>query len=536
MIKFCPMCGTKISEQSKFCLNCGLNLSDYQQKLDRLVKQKTPADNSNTKQNVLTINSDKIVNRQSFNVQDFILRLAEKYGSLNKVYFNIQNQRNLTKIQAAKNAYARGVKNENVIFVLDDTVFGGADDGFLVTDKKIYIHNIGQDLVEIQHNQIESFTVRKVFFDRHVLINENIEISITGYNQLEVETMIVLLNEIKSTCAKQTPVSSVVTTVSVDNASPVNIPPTSSRPPVSAKSRYFTSETYVCENPEAERFYQLARSAKTMEESAKYLGYAMADKHVVATYDSALLGHMLMLNKPDLEEDSKIQYFNDVKYSAEAGLIEGMILLGNFYCFGLGTDKDYRKALEWYEKGLNAGYNGSDVDTIIKKVNLIKKILADRQSTYDHAMNEIDEIFLHKRPRRMLKELADKIPLKCIYYHTMNCDQKTEDKINLAMKHYSRHLATKEYPLVCFDSTVFGSAENGCLFTTKGIYIHNDGESMRFVDYNDIAEDQVKLRGIIMKDMYIGECKIQTSVCAYSDEEQSKFRALIILMKRMFGS
>ena len=38
MIKFCPMYGQKVIPSSKFCNGCGLNLVDYQKKLDRWSK------------------------------------------------------------------------------------------------------------------------------------------------------------------------------------------------------------------------------------------------------------------------------------------------------------------------------------------------------------------------------------------------------------------------------------------------------------------------------------------------------------------
>ncbi|MBQ6298262.1 MAG: hypothetical protein IJK81_11375 [Selenomonadaceae bacterium] len=44
-----------------------------------------------------------------------------------------------------------------------------------------------------------------------------------------------------------------------------------------------------------------------------------------------------------------------------------------------------------------------------------------------------------------------------------------------------------EIPISCYDETLFGSAKDGCLFTTRGIYIHNSGDKNKpFIAYKDI--------------------------------------------------
>ncbi|MFO0646008.1 MAG: hypothetical protein U0326_07210 [Polyangiales bacterium] len=46
------------------------------------------------------------------------------------------------KLEAAINSYAKGVVAEHVVALHDSTVFGGADEGFLVTDAAFYSHNV----------------------------------------------------------------------------------------------------------------------------------------------------------------------------------------------------------------------------------------------------------------------------------------------------------------------------------------------------------------------------------------------------------
>ena len=47
MINFCPMCGAKILRDANFCVKCGLNLNDYQIKLEQLMAKSETETNSN---------------------------------------------------------------------------------------------------------------------------------------------------------------------------------------------------------------------------------------------------------------------------------------------------------------------------------------------------------------------------------------------------------------------------------------------------------------------------------------------------------
>ena len=209
MIKFCPMCGSKVIVGSKFCNGCGLNLTDYQKKLDRLAaSEKSPPPRAGNIVNAPTELPATSARQQKdsvpdFNLQEYIRSLGDKYGDLQKVYFNVEDAKSKTKIQAAQRAYAGDAKKENVIFVFDDTVFGAADDGFLVTDKNIYVHNMDEAALKISLAEINSCSIKKTLFNRRIVLNNNAEIQLTGYDRPAAEKMRDLFKEIRATFCGQ---------------------------------------------------------------------------------------------------------------------------------------------------------------------------------------------------------------------------------------------------------------------------------------------------------------------------------------------
>lgn len=69
------------------------------------------------------------------------------------------------------------------------------------------------------------------------------------------------------------------------------------------------------------------------------------------------------------------------------------------------------------------------------------------------------------------------------YNHGGKLDKKVEKKFNAALENYVK-LLPNEFPVVLFDSTLFGSATEGFMLTNKGIHIHNSSEDKVFIAYN----------------------------------------------------
>jgi hypothetical protein len=79
---------------------------------------------------------------------------------------------------------------------------------------------------------------------------------------------------------------------------------------------------------------------------------------------------------------------------------------------------------------------------------------------------------------------------------------QAEDKFKKALASYAP-MASDEKPLLCYDSTSFGSAKDGCVITDQRIYAHNMLESGWAMRFGDIT--QVRLSG---SDIYINEKRI----------------------------
>ena len=91
---------------------------------------------------------------------------------------------------------------------------------------------------------------------------------------------------------------------------------------------------------------------------------------------------------------------------------------------------------------------------------------------------------------------------------------KSRDKFVSAINSYAK-IDNDELPLVCFDSTLFGSSEDGLLMTTKGIWVHNYTEKTQFFKYTEIAT--LELRGVLSKDIFVDGYKINTAGVSSSD-------------------
>lgn len=65
------------------------------------------------------------------------------------------------KLQSAVNAYGNGLSPEDVIILVDDTAFGSAKDGILITDKSIYIKIFTESLRAYEWEVVESVDIEK---------------------------------------------------------------------------------------------------------------------------------------------------------------------------------------------------------------------------------------------------------------------------------------------------------------------------------------------------------------------------------------
>ena len=125
-----------------------------------VVEEKNDKVKSN-RHTVVEVKNDKIKSkRYTIDFVDWIRELNIKYRIPN-IYFNVSDRKAKRKISMAMDNYANEARNEKVIFSCDTTILGGADEGFLVTDKCIYINNSFEESNKIMISEIERVKIPK---------------------------------------------------------------------------------------------------------------------------------------------------------------------------------------------------------------------------------------------------------------------------------------------------------------------------------------------------------------------------------------
>lgn len=96
--------------------------------------------------------------KASAGMGEFLFEVGRKVIS-DKVY--VRPHIPAKKLQSAINAYGNGVSPEDVIILVDDTAFGSAKDGILITDNSIYIKIFTESLRAYEWSAVESIDIEK---------------------------------------------------------------------------------------------------------------------------------------------------------------------------------------------------------------------------------------------------------------------------------------------------------------------------------------------------------------------------------------
>ncbi len=116
-----------------------------------------------------------------------------------KLYFcSLQDSKSQKKFMNAIRAYANLVPHEIPILCFDDTVFGGAEDGFLVTTHGIHIHNYNETSAKfISFKDVESITLNEGFAQSELVINGEMKAVMTALDHPDCNNIWVAVNFIK---------------------------------------------------------------------------------------------------------------------------------------------------------------------------------------------------------------------------------------------------------------------------------------------------------------------------------------------------
>ena len=90
------------------------------------------------------------------------------------------------------------------------------------------------------------------------------------------------------------------------------------------------------------------------------------------------------------------------------------------------------------------------------------------------------------------------------YYDGNKDDKKAQKKLSAAIQKYAK-LLPGEFPLMLYDSTVFGSGTEGFLMSTRGVYNHSLWQSAEFAAYPEISRIAPNADG---DNLYVNEIKL----------------------------
>lgn len=76
------------------------------------------------------------------------------------------------KLQGAINSYARGVPASDILMLVDNTIFGGAGDGMIITRDRLHAHDLGDPPQTINISEIRNANVIGTFGPK-MFINGN---------------------------------------------------------------------------------------------------------------------------------------------------------------------------------------------------------------------------------------------------------------------------------------------------------------------------------------------------------------------------
>ncbi|MCR5175246.1 MAG: dynamin family protein [Anaerovibrio sp.] len=189
--------------------------------------------------------------------------------------------------------------------------------------------------------------------------------------------------------------------------------------------------------------------------------------------------------------------------AAEGGSSEGEYYYGLSLINGNGIEKDYNRGLSYLRLAKSHG-NGAAADYLSSLgFGELKK-----QSCIIKGATQTERYVLD-----IAKKLKQRYPFDAhVYYIVANEGEeyeKTVRKFRNAMESYAI-LQEDELPILCYDSTVTGTARDGLLASNKALYVHNYTEDTVVIPYSLASVIEYKL-GMFTNHLYSGEFKINTA-------------------------
>lgn len=88
-----------------------------------------------------------------------------------------------------------------------------------------------------------------------------------------------------------------------------------------------------------------------------------------------------------------------------------------------------------------------------------------------------------------------------------------------------------ERPILCYDNTIFGSAKEGCIVTSKCIHIHNSFSKPQKFYFDEIKN--ITLQGTSAKTLFINNFEIQTTTLSTLEAKTIFWKSLIYILENI---
>ncbi len=120
-------------------------------------------------------------------------------GQLTHKIYTKKNM-NKKKLKNAINKYAHGVNENDVYLLIDDTFFGSAKEGVLLTNDSIYIQEMNSSPYSIKYSQIYNLSIKKKMTCTALFINKN---EVKTFTQPDSKELLLIFNTLDSYFEKQ---------------------------------------------------------------------------------------------------------------------------------------------------------------------------------------------------------------------------------------------------------------------------------------------------------------------------------------------
>lgn len=140
-------------------------------------------------------------------------------------------------------------------------------------------------------------------------------------------------------------------------------------------------------------------------------------------------------------------------------------------------------------------------------------ILTPRDTFKNIDLENSTNLVIHIRSILNVYSLNHELQKSLLLY---SVDPKVQKKFENAADYYAS-LDHLELPFLCYDNTVFGSAKEGLLVTSKGIFAHNSFSKPQSFHYRDIYS--IYMGGTSDNTLFINNYELQTTMlCSYESK------------------